>query len=128
MAKRVRPKLDDEKTSYFADEKKGYSFVSSGCTLLDCALGGGFPLGRIVNIVGDKSTAKTALATEALINFISAYPDGVPAYRDTESAFDQPYAEAMGLPLEKVNFLALRNHWSRWSNSPVILTSSWISK
>ena len=84
--------------------KKGYSFVSSGCTLLNCALGGGFPLGQIVNIVGNKSTAKTALATEALINFISAYPDGVPAYRDTESAFDQPYAEAMGLPLEKVRF------------------------
>jgi recombination protein RecA len=102
MSKRER--VTEAKSSYFAEDKANYSFVSSGCTLLDCALGGGYPLGRIVNIVGDKSTAKTALATEALINFISRYPDGVPAYRDTESAFDQAYAEAMGLKLDKVDF------------------------
>lgn len=93
-----------EETSYFAAEKANYSFVKTGCTILDCALGGGYPLGRIVNIVGDKSTAKTALATEAIINFCRDYPKGVPAYRDTESAFDQPYAEAMGLPLKRVDF------------------------
>ena len=105
MAKRVRPKLDDEKTSYFADEKKGYKLcIFRLHALWIVPLVVGSHLVRIVNIVGDKSTAKTALATEALINFISAYPDGVPAYRDTESAFDQPYAEAMGLPLEKVDF------------------------
>lgn len=67
-------------------------------------MGGGYPLGRIVNVIGDKSSAKTALATEAIINFVRAYPDGVAAYRDTESAFDQSYAEAMGLNLEKVDF------------------------
>jgi recombination protein RecA len=104
MAKRSRAKLTEEKTSYFTEDKKNYSFVSSGCTLLDCALGGGYPLGRIVNIVGDKSSAKTALATEAIINFIRKYPDGVAAYRDTEAAFDQAYAQAMGLPIEKVDF------------------------
>jgi len=102
MAKRER--ITETKSSYFAEDKKNYSFVSSGCTLLDCALGGGFPLGRIVNIVGDKSTSKTALATEAIINFVRAYPDGSPAYRDTEAAFDQEYAEAMGLNLERVDF------------------------
>jgi recombination protein RecA len=102
MAKRER--VVEKKSSYFADEKTNYSFVKTGCTLLDCALGGGYPLGRIVNIVGDKSTAKTALATEALINFIKAYPKGTPAYRDTESAFDEGYAEAMGLEIAKVDF------------------------
>lgn len=103
MVKRQRAKLQ-EKSSYFVDEKPNYSFVSSGCTLLDCALGGGYPLGRIVNIVGDTSSAKTALATEAIINFMRAYPEGLASYRDTEAAFDQKYAEAMGLPLEKVDF------------------------
>jgi RecA/RadA recombinase len=33
-------------------------FIPSGSTLLDCVLGGGYPLGRVVNIVGDKSTGK----------------------------------------------------------------------
>jgi recombination protein RecA len=102
--KRKREQLNEEKQSYFAGEKTSYSFVRSGCTILDCALGGGFPLGRITNIVGDKSTAKTALATEAIINFARDYPKGAAAYRDTESAFDQAYAEAMGMPLDKVDF------------------------
>lgn len=67
-------------------------------------MGNGYPLGRVVNIVGDKSTAKTGLAMEALINFLLAYPDGRAAYRETEAAFDRRYAEAMGLPVEKVDF------------------------
>jgi len=33
-------------------------FVSSGCTLLDNVLGRGYPIGRIVNIIGDRSSAK----------------------------------------------------------------------
>ncbi len=90
--------------SYFLSDKSGISFISSGCTLLDCALGNGYPLGRIVNIVGDKSTAKTGLAMEALINFLLAYPDGGAAYRETEAAFDRNYAEAMGLPISKIDF------------------------
>ena len=57
----------------------------------------------MANIVGDKSTAKTALATEAMINFIKKHPDGVAAYREIEAAFDLEYAEAMGLPIEKID-------------------------
>ncbi len=101
--KRQRVKVEPG-GNYFTSAKINLQFVSTGCTLLDCALGGGFVLGRIANIVGDKSTAKTALATEALINFMIAYPDGVAAYRDSEAAFDLPYAEAMGLPSDKVEF------------------------
>jgi RecA/RadA recombinase len=55
MSKRERPKIT--KTSYFVSEKPGINFISSGCTLLDCALGGGYAIGRIVNFVGDNSTA-----------------------------------------------------------------------
>lgn len=90
--------------SYFTSSKPDLKFVSSGCTLLDCALGGGYVLGRITNLVGDKSTAKTALATEALINFLMAYPKGAAAYRESEAAFDRSYAQAMGLPIDKVDF------------------------
>lgn len=102
-AKRERTKLAESKP-YFVSEKPNYSFVSSGCAILDCVLGGGYPLGRITNIVGDKSTAKTGLATEALINFIQQYPEGKPAYRDTEAAFDLEYATAMGLSRDRVDF------------------------
>lgn len=107
MAKRERRVVEADKpavrTSYFTGEKANFQFVSTGCTLLDCALGGGFPVGRIANIVGDKSTAKTALSTEVLINFIKTYK-GKAAYRDAEAAFDRDYAAEMGLPLDDVDF------------------------
>lgn len=100
-----REKIEQSKTNnYFTSEKTNLQFVSTGCTLLNCALGGGFVLGRVANIVGDKSTAKTGIATECLINFISTYPNGKPAYREIEAAWDPGYAEAMGLPLDKVGF------------------------
>lgn len=102
MAKRVRTAL--KAASYFVSDKPGIKFVTTGCTLLDCVLGGGYPLGRVVNIVGDKSTAKTALATEAMINFLRQYPDGGARYNEAEAAFDQDYAAAMGLPLAQVDF------------------------
>lgn len=98
MAKRATLKSD-----YFPEETP-LQFVSTGCTLLDCALGGGFALGRIANIVGDKSTAKTALATEVLINFGRQYPKGMGCYRDIEAAFDRGYAWDMGLKSERVDF------------------------
>jgi recombination protein RecA len=89
--------------SYFTSSKPELSFVSSGCTILDCALGNGWALGRVANIVGDASTAKTALACEAITNFLREYPNGRAAYRDAESAFDPHYAQAMGLPLDQVD-------------------------
>ena len=111
MAKREKVEKEPETTpsshrgnSYFTSAKEHLQFVSTGCTLIDCVLGGGFALGRIGNIVGDKSTSKTGMATECLINFCQKYPNGQAAYRDVEAAFDTPYAEAMGLDLSKIDF------------------------
>jgi recombination protein RecA len=102
MAK--REKIAAVKDNYFTSVKANIQFVSTGCALFDCALGGGFALGRVANLVGDKSTAKTGIATETLINFTQQYPEGKAAYRESEAAFDVAYAEAMGLPLDKVDF------------------------
>ena len=74
----------------------------SGCTVLDCALGGGWAESRVVNVVGDNSTGKTLLAIEAAANFILKYPEGRVIYNEAEAAFDQSYAESLGFPLEKV--------------------------
>lgn len=75
---------------------------SSGCGLLDNVLGGGWVLGRMSNVIGDKSTSKTGLAVEAMANFAREYPKGWIKYREAESAFDVPYAERMGLPRKRV--------------------------
>lgn len=88
---------------YFSSEKKNYQFISSGCTVLDCVLGGGWPLGRIVNIVGDRSTGKTLLAMEAIANFFLKYDNGWARYVEAESAFDSDYASALGIPMDRVD-------------------------
>lgn len=90
--------------NYFPEARKSLTFISSGCTLLDCVLGGGWPLGRISNIVGDKSTGKTLLAIEACANFARQFPKGNIWYRESEAAFDEDYAEKLGLPVDRVDF------------------------
>jgi recombination protein RecA len=93
-----------EGSSFFAPPKTNHQFIHSGCVLLDCVLGGGWPLGRISNIVGDKSTSKTGLSIEACSNFARQFPTGRIFYRETEAAFDIDYAERMGLPVSRVEF------------------------
>lgn len=90
--------------SYFSSPSTELEFISSGCALLNCVLGGGWPLGRIANIVGDKSSGKTLLCIEAAANFARQFPKGQIYYREAESAFDRGYAQALGMPLERIDF------------------------
>lgn len=86
--------------------KNTLQFISSGYGLFDCVLGGGYPLGRIVNIVGDKSSGKTLLGIEACANFYKTYKkDSKIWYLEVESAFDKQYAQSLGMPIEAVTFL-----------------------
>jgi recombination protein RecA len=73
-------------------------YVSSGSTLLDLVLGGGWPRGRIMNIVGDRSVGKTGLAIEACANFARVGSSKCCRYGEAESAFDDAYAEMLGMP------------------------------
>jgi recombination protein RecA len=101
MIKRLR---SDEGGNYFAKPKSNIAFISSGSKLLDLALGGGWAERRIANVVGDKSSGKTLLMIEAAANFAIKYPKGKIMYREAESAFDIPYAKALGMPIDQVDF------------------------
>lgn len=74
-------------------------FLPSGSTLLDLVNGGGWGIGSIVNIVGDKSSGKTLLAIEACANFARLYGDDDIRYAEAEAAFNIDYARSMGLPI-----------------------------
>lgn len=80
-------------------------FFSSGCALLDCVLGGGWALRRMINVVGDKSTGKTLLAIEACANFTRAFPQGRVTYDEVESAFDVDYAQTLGFPVSNLDLV-----------------------
>lgn len=96
-------------SDYFAKvDKEGVEFVSAGASLIDACVGGGWAVGRMVNIVGDKSAGKTLLAIEACANFAKKYAAAGKRFRikygEVEAAFDQAYAEALGLPEDCVEF------------------------
>lgn len=85
--------------------------IHSGSTLLNLALtgytAGGWKLGRISNIIGDRSSGKTLLAIEAATLFINNPPKGVEprvVYYEAEAAFDKDYAASLGMPVDKISF------------------------
>lgn len=91
-------------TAAHSSTPREVEFLPSGCTLLDKALGGGWALRRIANIVGDSSAGKTLLAMEAAANFAARFPRGRIKYDEAEAAFDPRYAASLGMPLDRIEF------------------------
>ena len=89
---------------YFSTPRDKSEFIPSGSKTLDLALGGGWARRRIANILSDRAVGKTLLAIEACANFSMVEPKGKIRYRETESAFDPRYAQALGFPLDRVDF------------------------
>ena len=111
--KRIKTKIKEKevekeevKTNYFSNENRDIEFIGSGCTLLDCVLGGGWAMGRVSNVIGDTSSNKTGAAIEAMANFRVKYPDGYIWYLDAEAAFDIDYAKKIGLPDDDKTFVS----------------------
>src|SRR6185295_11983985 len=101
MAKSEKPAVRRR----FLPEEPPPDFFSSGCTLLDCVLGGGWALGRISNVVGDKAVGKTLLAIEAMANFGRRFPKGRIEYRESEAAFDEGIAATLRMPVDRVDIV-----------------------
>lgn len=99
--------LDLEEESFtggqYFDPPSSVDFFSSGCALLDCVLGNGWPEGKLVNIVGDSGSGKSLLCIEACANFAKKYPGAPITYVETEAAFDPEYASRLGIPLDAIN-------------------------
>ena len=75
--------------------------IPSGSVALDVALGvGGYPRGRIVEIYGPESSGKTTLTIHAIAEVQKQ--GGIAAFIDAEHAFDQFYAESLGVDTENL--------------------------
>ena len=76
-------------------------FISTGSLGLDIALGiGGVPKGRVIEIYGPESSGKTTLATHIIAEAQKA--GGIAAFIDAEHAFDQFYAQKLGVDIENL--------------------------
>jgi len=101
--------------------KQFTSFVSTGSWILNMALTNdvnlGYPVGRVINSVGDYSTGKTLMACEAVnavwYEWHNKMGKKVKIYYDEpESAFDMDLAMNFNMPLDKI--VGLRERLPDW--------------
>lgn len=75
--------------------------IPSGSLTLDIALGvNGYPSGRVIEIYGPESSGKTTLAIHAIAE--AQKKGGIAAFVDAEHAFDQFYAQNLGVDTENL--------------------------
>lgn len=101
---RSRARIAVDHGAYFAAgaDRDDLEFTSTGCAILDEALGGGPIMGRVINIVGDKSAGKTQVAMETMANTLMRYPNAWARYGESEAAWDAGFARALGLPVDRI--------------------------
>src|SRR5690606_24743426 len=88
--------------------KEPIEVIPTGSTALDVALGvGGLPRGRVVEIYGPESSAKTTLTLHAVANEKKA--GGEVAFVDAERALDPEYAKKLGVELDILKRHHLQN-------------------
>lgn len=86
--------------------RRTYQVVSTGSITLDIALGsGGWVVGRIAEIWGPESVAKTTVALCGVANFQQTYPDKMAAIIDMERSFDPAWAAQHGVELDRLHVL-----------------------
>ena len=73
---------------------------SSGSISLDLALGGGIPVGRIIEIYGPESSGKTTIALHAIAEV--QRKGGRAAFIDAEHALDPSYAKKIGVDVDSL--------------------------
>ncbi|MFT6765342.1 MAG: recombination protein RecA [Alteromonas naphthalenivorans] len=72
--------------------------ISTGSILIDRALGGGLPVGRIIEVYGPEASGKTTLALHAIAQ--SQRQGGICAFIDAEHALDPEHAKNLGLNVD----------------------------
>ncbi|KAF5838235.1 recA bacterial DNA recombination protein-domain-containing protein [Dunaliella salina] len=80
--------------------KEPVSFFSSGSLVLDAALGGGIPRGRVMEIYGPESSGKTTVAMHAIAEMQKLGENA--CLIDAEHAFDPTFAEKLGVNVDNL--------------------------
>ena len=75
-------------------------FITTGSLVLDSILGGGFPVGRLIEIYGENASGKTSIALTAAGALQKK--GGNVIFFDCEQAFDPNYAKKLGVDYHKL--------------------------
>lgn len=77
-------------------------FRSSGSLMLDIALGGGYPKGRIIEFAGREKSGKTTLLCLAIAQAQRDEPEKENAIIDLEHTFNPNWAKTLGVDVDKL--------------------------
>lgn len=116
MAKKQAEDINDPLTLAIASLEKHYGEgaviagnktanverLSTGSLRLDKITGGGYGLGRMIELLGPESSGKSTLCIHAMIEAQKAFPNKKVALIDTEHAFDRYYAKNVGLDVDNI--------------------------
>lgn len=78
--------------------------ISTGSLSVDAVIGGGFPINKVIDIVGHTSSGKTTLALTCCANLQKKNPEANILYVDAEQAIDINYARSLGVNVDDVYF------------------------
>lgn len=96
----IADKISNSKTPRPVKPAGDGSILSTGADLLDLVVGGGHRLGKVVNVVGDKSTGKTYLAIECIATARKMFGKNlIWHYCDAEAGFSFDTTEMYGYPI-----------------------------
>jgi recombination protein RecA len=94
-------------TTLGIDQEKERKILSSGSLILDSIIGGGYGLGRIIEIYGEEASGKTTLALQAVAECQKL--DKKVAYIDLENALDVKYAKNIGVKIDELLIVYSKN-------------------
>jgi len=83
-----------------SDKPRNVSTISTGSLVLDSILGGGIPVGRLVEIFGPEASGKTSIALTVVANVQRS--GGTAAFIDLENALDPKYAKKLGVDIDNL--------------------------
>jgi len=100
----VKKKLDVSMLSNEDSPCVVSEWLSTGCLVLDRIMGGGLPVGRLVEIYGDQATGKSLIASQVAAE--AQRQNHVVAYADTETAVSLEIMGAVGVDVDNLIYAA----------------------
>lgn len=105
VLKEVQKKQGSEIVQRIGDMRKRAKTLprfSSGSLIINHMLGGGWPIGRIIELIGQEGSGKTTLALHAIAEVQKA--GGQALFIDMEHALDNQWATGIGVDLDALYF------------------------
>ena len=107
IAKQLNKEYKDDNLAIVSSVKPNYTRMPTNALGLDYILGGGIPLGRIIEFSGLQHSGKPTAACVVLAAYQRAFPDKTCIYVDVEHSLDLKFqAKMTGLDLNKMLYVS----------------------